>query len=247
MHSPEQVLELLDERAVGQRLFEGSCGAGQLTQRIRALGYDVVCSTFDEHSPLEDGAPCLTRVDLNFPLPVEAGAFDCAVLQEVIEHLENPAHVIREFNRILKPGGRWILTTPNPLCLRSRLHFLLTGFVKGRRRPANYNCPPGDYSNLFIVSFPTLHYLLWSYGFRVTRTGRSRRRWSSLALFVFTWPFVRAWTRFYTGRQPRYDSPLQREASLDLRRLLLSPHLLLDENIVLELEKVHGLEDLYAP
>lgn len=247
MHGPDQVLELLRDREVrGRRVFEGSCGRGRLTRELRALGCEVVGSTFDADSPLPADVRCLTGVDLNERLPLEDESFDVAVLQEVIEHLESPAHAIREVNRILVPGGRWILTTPNALCLRSRLHFLLCGFVKGRRRPADYNRPPGDYNNLFIPFFPTLHYLLWIYGFRVRRTGRSRRRWSSLLLAVLL-PAIWGWTWSYTRSYARYDSPRQREAVRDLRRLLLSPHLLFDENVVLELEKVHGLEGLYAP
>jgi len=165
----------------------------------------------------------------------------------VIEHLENHAHVVREFNRVLKPGGRWGLTTPNTSCLRSRLHFLVSGFQKGRRRPANYNLPPGDYSNLFIPFLPTLHYLLWSYGFRVVGTGRSERKWTSVVLYVLLLPFLYLLGRRYLKPYAHYESAKQTEATQELARLLYSPHVLMDENLVLVLEKRHGLQGLYVP
>jgi len=48
------------------------------------------------------------------PFPYAGASFDAAVCSEVIEHLKyDPAHMLREINRVLKPGGRLILTTPN--------------------------------------------------------------------------------------------------------------------------------------
>ena len=46
--------------------------------------------------------------------PYADGSFDTVVCSEVIEHLKHdPAHMVAEINRVLKPGGRLILTTPN--------------------------------------------------------------------------------------------------------------------------------------
>src|SRR5262245_38384871 len=164
MHTPQQVADVLTANGWNRgRLYDASCGLGASSNLLREVGFDVTCSTLSETPELAPGIEWHGGVDLNLRLPFADESFDFAVLQEVFEHLENPAHVVREFNRILRPGGHWVLTSPNSSCLRSRLHFLFTGFVKGRRRPANYNNPPGDYTNLFIPSLPTLHYLLWSY------------------------------------------------------------------------------------
>jgi len=223
--------------APGRRLFEGGCGTGALTRGMVSAGFEVTASTFGEAIDLGPGASCVAGVDLNLALPLADASFDCAVLQEVIEHLENPAHVVREFSRILRTGGMWVLTTPNSSGVRSRLHFLWSGFVKGRRRPANYGSPPGDYNNLFIPPLPVLHYLLWQYGFRVQRIGRANRKASAWVLFVLLYPFLWCGTMRYARPMAKYDSPLQREACRDLRRILLSPSVLMDENLVLVLEK----------
>jgi SAM-dependent methyltransferase len=45
-------------------------------------------------------------------LPIASGSVDAVIASEVIEHLNEPDEAIREFVRILKPGGRVIITTP---------------------------------------------------------------------------------------------------------------------------------------
>lgn len=248
MHTPEQVIDALWTSGLKKgRIYDAGCGMGASSNRLKELGFEVTASTYSEEPKLAPGIEWCRGVDLNKRLPFADESFDGAILQEVIEHLENHAHVVREFNRVLKPGGRWALTTPNTSCLRSRLHFLVSGFQKGRRRPANYNLLPGDYSNLFIPFLPTLHYLLWSYGFRVAYTGRSERKWSSVLLYVLLFPILQLVGRRYLKPYAHYESARQNEATRELARLLYSPHVLMDENLVLVLEKRHGLQGLYTP
>ena len=44
-------------------------------------------------------------------------SFDVVTATEVIEHLENPRLFLRDINRVLKPGGLCVLSTPNILNL----------------------------------------------------------------------------------------------------------------------------------
>lgn len=45
-------------------------------------------------------------------LPFRSEAFDCILCTEVLEHVPEPVAVLRELNRVLRPGGRIFLTTP---------------------------------------------------------------------------------------------------------------------------------------
>jgi len=42
-----------------------------------------------------------------------SSTFDCVVAVEVLEHVERDADFVREVQRVLKPGGIFLMTTPN--------------------------------------------------------------------------------------------------------------------------------------
>ena len=57
---------------------------------------------------------CPQFVDLERdPYPFDSQSFDLVMAMEIIEHfLRNPFHFIQEVNRVLKIGGRFLVTTP---------------------------------------------------------------------------------------------------------------------------------------
>ncbi len=58
------------------------------------------------------------------PWPIDSNAADAVVLTEVIEHMYiNPLHALLEVNRVLKPEGVLLVSTPNLLSLRNRFNF----------------------------------------------------------------------------------------------------------------------------
>jgi 2-polyprenyl-3-methyl-5-hydroxy-6-metoxy-1,4-benzoquinol methylase len=67
------------------------------------------------------------QADLNAPLPCPDASFDAIISTEVIEHLENPRAVFRELSRLLRPGGRLLLTTPNQESIRSLASLIVRG------------------------------------------------------------------------------------------------------------------------
>ncbi len=60
-------------------------------------------------------------------LPYEDQTFDIVTCTEAFEHIENYHRVVREVNRILKPGGIFFVSVPNMLSLRSRWIFFTRG------------------------------------------------------------------------------------------------------------------------
>jgi ubiquinone/menaquinone biosynthesis C-methylase UbiE len=63
-------------------------------------------------------------------IPVSAESFDVILCTEVFEHIVHPLETLREFNRILKKGGKLILTAP--FC--SLTHFAPYHFYTGFSR-----------------------------------------------------------------------------------------------------------------
>lgn len=63
--------------------------------------------------------------------PYADAYFDTVVCGELIEHLfEDPMHLMSEVNRILKPGGHFVVTTPNIAALRG-ISAILQGYHPG--------------------------------------------------------------------------------------------------------------------
>jgi SAM-dependent methyltransferase len=108
------------------RLLEIGCGAGNLlVQAVVKDSYPValdlsmqalnfVRSRLQEACRAADaprGFACIQSIGEFLPLP--SASFDCVILSEVIEHLEAPRVSICEATRVLRPGGRLLVTTPN--------------------------------------------------------------------------------------------------------------------------------------
>lgn len=65
------------------------------------------------------------------PFPYPDGYFATVLCCELIEHLfEDPMHMMSEINRILRPGGHLVLTTPNIASLRA-ISAILQGYHPG--------------------------------------------------------------------------------------------------------------------
>lgn len=47
------------------------------------------------------------------PITFESGSFDFVVCFQVIEHIKDDMHFVREVARVLRPGGKFIVSTPN--------------------------------------------------------------------------------------------------------------------------------------
>jgi SAM-dependent methyltransferase len=55
----------------------------------------------------------IIHADLNHGIPFESGRFACVYAVSVLEHLLNGCRFMRECHRVLKPGGKLVLLTPN--------------------------------------------------------------------------------------------------------------------------------------
>jgi len=97
----------------GDRLLDVGCYDRSLIDRALprisfAVGIDSeIVASRDEHVELFQGS---FPADHHF----DQASFDCIVMLAVLEHVEDPAVLATECERILRPGGRLILTVPHP-------------------------------------------------------------------------------------------------------------------------------------
>jgi len=115
-------LDLLKDHKKG-KIIDLGCGKGALSRALKDLNWDI--TAIDVNPPELSDIPTL-KADLNKPLPFKDNTFDVVVSSEVIEHLENIHQFVREIHRILKPGGRCIISTPNIQNWYGRIMFLLS-------------------------------------------------------------------------------------------------------------------------
>ena len=119
------------ELAAGGRVLDVAAGSGALARRLADQGFDVVCCDAEPQAFLLHGT--LPFVAANLDEDFRAlfdGPFDGVIGLEIIEHLENPRHFVRQCAALLKPGGGLILSTPNLDTPRSILNFVRHGTFK---------------------------------------------------------------------------------------------------------------------
>jgi len=106
------------------RLLEVGSGSGRFLNRMRKAGWTVEGIDFDPVAA--------ARVKERFGIPVAVGSlpelgypegkYDVVAMSQVIEHVPDPMALLKECRRVLRPGGRLVLSTPNALSVAHRLH-----------------------------------------------------------------------------------------------------------------------------
>ena len=116
-------LTILDAGA-GESPFKKFCG------HLKYIAQDFGQYHGDGEIGLQTGTWNNSKLDivsdiLSIPLP--AGSVDAIMCTEVLEHVPDPLGAIKEFNRLIKPGGYLLLTAP----FASLTHFAPYHFASG--------------------------------------------------------------------------------------------------------------------
>jgi ubiquinone/menaquinone biosynthesis C-methylase UbiE len=175
------VAQILGASAAGT-LLDVPAGEGALAVQLLRLGLDVkCCDLHPEIFHLPDVE--IKRGDLSHSLPYADESFDYITCIEGLEHIENPHQALREFSRILRPGGQLILSIPNTLNIEERFKWLLYGYTS-HFKPLSRECLK-TLSAEFIgaeeialhinpIAYPELRYILEKYGFEIVRLYRDK-------------------------------------------------------------------------
>jgi SAM-dependent methyltransferase len=106
---------LLDEARPGDRVLDLGCGAGRFLTALQAAGADPVGAEIAEAAAERARAATGIEVRLVEPdgtLPFGHGEFDLVWCSEVLEHVPDALALLQETRRVLKRGGRLLLTVP---------------------------------------------------------------------------------------------------------------------------------------
>jgi SAM-dependent methyltransferase len=122
---PERSAAFREWVGTGKRVLDLGCRYGALT-RAYLQGNEVVGVDVDREALTEAQRLGIETVaaDVEQPLPFPDAGFDVVVAGELIEHLRFPEKVVAEVQRVLRPGGLLLGSTPNAYRLKNRLIFL---------------------------------------------------------------------------------------------------------------------------
>jgi len=140
------------------RVLDIGCATGKLLSRFRDRGWETVGVEISalqaEYGKRERKLDIrsLFLEDNHF----SSSSFDVILASHLAEHLNDPASMIREVRRILTPGGRFFITTPNMAGFQARI-------FGSRWRSAIFD-------HLYLFSAKTLSRMIVEAGFTIEKT-----------------------------------------------------------------------------
>lgn len=112
-------------------VLDVATGTGAWIARLHNAGFINIRGIDKDVAQFDLDSSLVQRVDFDSePIPFDNCSFDLITAIEIIEHIENPGFFLGEISRVLKPGGKIFLTTPNSNSLIARLRFFLNGKLK---------------------------------------------------------------------------------------------------------------------
>jgi 2-polyprenyl-3-methyl-5-hydroxy-6-metoxy-1,4-benzoquinol methylase len=155
---------LLEHVSAGEHVLDVGCGEGWfaselLSAGVRVVGIDVAEEPLrraHERDPAE--GLDLRLIDDSGPWPIEDASRDVVWAGETIEHVADTAGWLSEVRRVLRPGGRLLLSTP----AHGRLPMLWLAL--SRRAFESHFDPSADH--LRFYTRPGLARLLGELGFK---------------------------------------------------------------------------------
>jgi len=96
----------------GSRVLDAGCGSGRVFKYALADGCSVVGVDVGVELAENGNVGARVRGDIQ-RLPFAGSSFDAVLASHVMEHLMQPDEALTEIARVLRPGGRFLLLTPN--------------------------------------------------------------------------------------------------------------------------------------
>jgi SAM-dependent methyltransferase len=176
----------------GERVLDIGAKRGGLGIRAREAGIDIDYTGLDLSDENVRAAALLQldirQADVTKRLPVRDAEFDCIFCLELLEHLTSAITLVEEMRRVIKEGGRVVISVPSPY-----------SWVEVYRELFGWHEPEGHLNGF---TTPVMRNLLALAGFRLERRlGTSIRIPKTLRLIPTN--SILARSRIYLARPAR--------------------------------------------
>jgi SAM-dependent methyltransferase len=233
-------------------------GNGITSRIIKEFGgKPIAFDLFPEYFNIE-GINC-TKANIMEGIPTEDKIADFIVCQEGIEHFENQLKAFSEFNRILKPAGSLILSTPNYSNLRSKLSYFLSESER-----YNKMMPPNEidsiwlknnngnnelyYGHIFLTGIQKLRILAILSGFKIKHIQFTRFKTSSFIIFLLTYPFILLSNCINyiknINKNKNIEKSIRKKVYKEVFNLSINPKILIDKHLLIEYEKTCEVKEV---
>ncbi len=239
------------ERFRKKTVIDFPAGNGITTERLKSIGANPIpFDLFPEYFNV-DGLNC-QRANIAEGLPINKHSADFLICQEGIEHFSDQLGAFKEFNRVLKPGGGLIVTTPNYSNLRAKMSYLLSESER-----FNSIIAPNEldsiwmskqnitneiyYGHIFLIGILKMRCFAKLSGFRIKHIQRTRVKPTSFLLLLLFYPFILVsnWITYKKRmrKNNEVDAAVKKEVYGEIFKLSISPTILLDGHLFVEFEK----------
>ena len=250
-HFVRKYLLASSEKLSGKRVIDLPAGSGYSSNILHELGAQVEAYDLFPEFFKCPGVEC-RKADLEDALPIESSHADYILFQEGIEHLSDQLHALKELNRVLKPGGKLLLTTPNYSNLRAKLSYMLNESEQYKLMPPNQiesiwfsNNETSDgrfyFGHMFLIGIQRLKLLATLSGFNIKKIHHTRVNITSAILLFLLYPLILLFTfrayRRALRKNRNVPAGIRKKIFKQVFLLQIDPRVLVDGHLFVEFEK----------
>lgn len=254
----KKYIESHEKELVGKIVIDCPAGSGFSSELLDNIGAKVEAfDLFPEFFKYKN--IICKKVDLESEIPVDDGYADYILFQEGVEHLSDQLHVLQEMNRVLKPSGRLLLTTPNYSNLRAKMSYMLNESEQYKLMPPNQiesiwfsNVDGANkrfyFGHMFLIGVQRLKLLALLSGMKIKKIHHTRVNVTSFLLLVLLYPIIVLFTyrSYRRALRKNKDVPECEKKRIFKESFLLqiNPMVLIDGHLFVEFEKYCELDEV---